>query len=249
MSLKKPVICVAEDNQVMLDRLVEVLSLQYSVIPAINGFQAFQLVKVKDNVPDLIITDIMMPELDGMQLLKFLQSDEQYRNIPVIMFTALNDEDTMVSAYDNGAVDYIIKPFSMKVLLAKVHRLLRKNTVEVKLEDLSANDSLVARVDAYITENISNPDIYISEISKHIHLSTQQLHRRLLKLTGKTISAYILMHRLEHARNLIVMKALSINEIAYQSGFRSPSYFIKMFKRQYTITPLEMRQIIGNGSR
>lgn len=247
MSQNKPIICVVEDNQIMLERLIEVFRLQYSVISAVNGFQAFQM--VKQTTPDLIITDIMMPELDGIQLLKFLQSDHKFKHIPVVMYTALNDEENMVSAYENGAVDYIVKPFSMKVLLAKVHRLINKNKEEIVYEELSANENLLAKIDEFITENIANPDIYVSELSKHIHLSSQQLHRRLLKLTGKNITTYILIHRLEHARNLILMKSLSINEIAYQSGFRSPSYFIKMFKRHYNMTPLEMRQIIGNGTR
>jgi YesN/AraC family two-component response regulator len=242
---KRNKICVAEDNEVLLNRLVDALSIDYDVYAAYNGFDAFQV--IKETIPDLIISDIMMPELDGFQLLKIVQSDKKLRKIPFILLTALSDEENILNGYQNGAFDYITKPFSMKILLVKVANIFSRDEITTIVEN-KQTDPLILKINEYLNSNIQSPNIYITEIAEQVNLTIQQLNRRMIKFTGMSTSNYILNQRLEYSKKLLTLQSYTVNEVATKSGFTSSSYFIKMFKRKYKDTPSDMRSKIVSPS-
>jgi YesN/AraC family two-component response regulator len=243
---RKQTVCVVEDNLILLNRLREILSLEYNVVTASNGFDAYNY--IKESKPDLILSDIMMPELDGMQLIKILKSDKKYAQTPVIFLSALDTEDHIVKGYENGAVDYVVKPFSMKVLLTKINFFLHNKKGVTTNESIDLNDPFLTKLNNYITGHIHEKSIYIGTVAEHFSLTTQQLRRRILKSSGKNFTHYVLDFRLEYAKKIILLNTSTIKEVAIASGFNYESYFIKVFKKRYGITPMKMRNKLNSSN-
>lgn len=242
-------ILVVEDNKDMLDFIRMVLKDKYEVHTAPDGNSGY--VKARNINPDLIISDIMMPDMDGFQLLKKIRTEMFTSHIPVILLTARSDEESRREAYEAGADGYICKPFSVKTLVAKVEMLIQQrknlqekyrievlsNPTEMKLE--SENDIFINTIVKAIEANIDDSEFGIKELCETTRWSHQQVYRKVRALTGESINEFIRTVRLKRAAHLLTETGGRVSEVMYAVGFNSHSYFTKCFKEKYGISPRE----------
>ena len=220
---------------------------EYRVIEAENG--ALGIIKAFEYIPDIIISDIMMPEKDGIALCKALKEDERTSHIPIILLTAKTGEEDELIGLKTGADDYILKPYNPEKLKIRVQKLiesrinLRKRyqqNVILKPNEItftSADENFFKRLQLVLNENLVNPEFNAASFSKAIGMSRMQLHRKLNALTGLNTTAFITSQRLKSALPLLEKNNITVAEVAYSTGFSSPSYFIKCFKETYGKTP------------
>ena len=244
-----PSILLVEDNDDFRFYLKENLRLQYKVFEATNGLEGWQ--KALSVHPSLIVSDINMPYMDGIQLCKKIKEDKRTGHIPVILLTALNDEKNQIQGLKTGANDYITKPFNFEVLIAKVKNILvlndtLKNTytkrVEVltpKVKSESSNDKLIKKIVLYIEDNLTDTQLSVETLSRHVGLSRGTLYNKLLELTGQTPVEFIRSVKLDKAAELLENNELTIAEVAYSAGFSTPNYFAKAFKAKFNMLPSE----------
>lgn len=248
--LAKPIsILLVEDNEDLRFYLKDNLRNTCKVLEAGNGIEGWQ--KALANHPQLIVSDISMPEMDGISLVKKLKSDKRTNHIPVILLTALTDNAQQIKGLETGANDYITKPFNFEVLNAKIKSLLElkstlKNTytkqIKVSNQEIaveSADEKLLQEITTYLENNLTNTQLSVEGLSKHIGMSRSSLYTKLLQLTGETPVEYIRSFRLEKAASLMRKSSMTISEIAYQAGFTTPNYFTKSFKHRFNMLPSE----------
>lgn len=256
----KPVVLIVEDHREISYYVSEILGDNYSYLFADSGLTAIE--KAKEYLPDIIITDLMMPEMDGYELIDFIRKDDSLRLIPVVVVSALNDIDNKVKILSMGADAYISKPFDPRELLGIVSNLLQKISERQKSlmeymkklanekngnwqddkELVSAQDKeFLVKLHQVIHSNISNSALNSEFISDKIFLSRSQVNRKVKSLTGMDTNAFIRYNRLTYAKELILQSDLPIGEIVIQSGFEHQSYFSKQFKQQFGVTPTEAR--------
>lgn len=237
----KPVLLVAEDNPDVRFLITEICKDQYQVITAENGKIAQRI--AIDKIPDIIITDVMMPEMDGTTLCAALRSNEITSHIPIIMLTARGDQKDKLKGLKTGADDYLVKPFDAEELKVRLQNLLeqRKNlhnyfkkvlhaftATEVKVD--SMDTVFVKNLKSTIENNMHKENYGVTELATDLALSRSQLHRKVTGLLGYSPNEVIRNMRLEKARILIQKKTGTIAEIAYNCGFNSPAYFSKCYK-------------------
>ncbi|QNA46480.1 hybrid sensor histidine kinase/response regulator transcription factor [Lacibacter sediminis] len=244
-----PSILLVEDNDDFRFYLKENLRLQYKVFEATNGIEGWQ--KALSLHPTLIVSDISMPQMDGIQLCKKIKADKRTSHIPVILLTALADEENQIKGLKTGASDYITKPFNFEVLNAKVKNLLLlndtlKNTytkrVEVltpKIKTESSNDKLIQKIVLYIEDNLTDTQLSVETLSRHVGMSRGTLYSKLLELTGQTPVEFIRSVKLDKAAQMLEKSELTIAEVAYSVGFSTPNYFAKSFKAKFNMLPSE----------
>ena len=245
----RALILVVEDNADIRAYINNHLNDQYIVYEAENGEVGLKM--AKNVLPDLIISDIMMPIKDGLELSRELKTDQKTSHIPIILLTARTSIHQIKEGLGLGAEDYITKPFNIELLKAKVDTLitnrkhikeaLMKNfKIDIPLKDISKKDELfLSQAYDFVRENIDNSGLNIDHFSHFMQLERTQLYRKFKALTGMPPSVFILTIRLKVAAELLVTTRLSISEIAYKVGFDTPSYFATCFKRQYGISPTE----------
>jgi DNA-binding response OmpR family regulator len=242
-------ILVIEDNEEVRTFISNELLPHYQVLEAANGkeglFQAFK------KVPDLIISDVMMPDKDGIELCASLKKDEKTSHIPIILLTAKSEEADKIKGLEVGADDYILKPFSSKQLLVRIEKLieLRKNLrvrysgkTQISPNEIavtSTDERFLQKIQKIVDEDLADSNFNVEEFCKKLGMSRMQLHRKLTALTGLSTTAFIRDQRLRLAIQRLKKSGESISEIAYSVGFSSPSYFIKCFKETYEMTPSE----------
>ncbi|NLU95354.1 two-component regulator propeller domain-containing protein [Chitinophaga sp. Ak27] len=246
---KTSVILLVEDNEDFRDYLKDNLRRNYKVIEATNGKEGWQKALLLH--PHLIVSDITMPQMDGISLLQKLKLDKRTSHIPVILLTALTNEAEQIAGLATGANDYITKPFNSEILHAKIRNLLHLNdtlkntyTKQIKLlapeiEKVSAEEKLMARIASHLEANLTDSQLSVESLSKEVGMSRSSLYNKLLELTGQTPVEYIRSYRLEKAAMLMKRSDLTIAEIAYQVGFSTPNYFAKSFKVKYQMLPSE----------
>lgn len=244
-----PSILLVEDNDDFRFYLKENLRLQYKVFEAANGLEGWQ--KALSLHPTLIVSDISMPQMDGIQLCKKIKADKRTSHIPVILLTALTDEENQIKGLKTGASDYITKPFNFEVLNAKVKNLLLlndalKNTYTKRVEVLtpkikaeSSNDKLIQKIVLYIEDNLTDTQLSVETLSRHVGMSRGTLYSKLLELTGQTPVEFIRSVKLDKAAQLLEQNELTIAEVAYSVGFSTPNYFAKSFKVKFNMLPSE----------
>ncbi len=255
-----PTILLVEDNEDFRFYLKDNLRLHYKVLEAGNGKEGWQ--KALAHHPQIIVSDISMPYMDGIELSRKIKSDKRTSHIPVILLTALTGEEDQLKGLGTGANDYITKPFNFEVLHAKIKNLLFLNntlkntytkqikvlTPEVKIE--SEDEKLLNKVMLYLEENLTNPQLSVEELSKHVGMSRSSLYSKLLELTGQTPVEYIRSVKLEKAAVLLEKSDMNIAQIAYSVGFSTPNYFAKSFKAKYNMLPSEyMNQMRKEGEK
>ncbi|AMR33624.1 hybrid sensor histidine kinase/response regulator [Mucilaginibacter sp. PAMC 26640] len=246
---KKQTILLIEDNDDLRFYLKDNLKHSFHIVEAVNGKDGWQ--KALAMHPKLIVSDISMPVMNGIELCKKIKADSRTAEIPVILLTALGTEEDQLAGLDSGANDYIVKPFNFEILLSKIHNSLRmqqtfkktyQKQVEVKAKDIiviSEDDKFLKNAFDYIELNITNLNFSVEELARHLNLSRVSLYKKLLTLTGKTPVDCIRTIRLKRAVQLLEKSKLSIANVAYEVGFNNAAYFAKVFREEYGILPSE----------
>ncbi len=249
---KNKSILIVEDSDELREYTKNILSPHFTTLTATNGDNALQIVK-SSNI-DLILTDIMMPVMNGLEFCKIIKSQLETSHIPVILLTALSSEENMVVGLDYGADAYISKPFNEDVLLSQIHNLLtqRERVRDSYATNFIANKAptnlgnldnyFLNKINSIIEENITNEQFSVELMAEKIGISRSQLHRKMKQITNMTNSDYIMMIRIKKATELLSERKYTIDEVSYKTGFSSHSYFSKCFKKIHNITPKEFVQ-------
>lgn len=240
-------ILLVEDNIELIDYLSESLKDQYKIAKAKNGIEG--LLKARSLHPDMIISDVMMPEMDGIEFCKAVKEDIHTSHIPVILLTALESTEDQVTGLASGADAYISKPFSLDLLLAQMSNLLHSRKVlrdnfdnkesnwEEKIEATDIDKQLIIKAVRHIETNISNPDISVDDLASALNLSRTTLHRKLKSLSNQSATEFIRNIRLQNAATLFTKHNYKVNEVADMVGFNSMNYFTRSFKANYGKSP------------
>ncbi|WP_159020553.1 hybrid sensor histidine kinase/response regulator transcription factor [Algibacter sp. L3A6] len=247
---KKQTILIVEDNSELRAHLKDDLSDHYIVKEAVNGKKGLEM--VLKHYPDIIISDVMMPKMDGFEMCKTLKSEFETCHIPIILLTARSREEDLISGFNQGADAYVSKPFRITVLKARIKNLLdTKERLKQKFSKLGAilpskelttnslDEAFIEKATKIVLENISNPDFKIADILKEIGLGKSQFFRKIQSITGQNPSGFIRVIRLKYAAELLIQGNFTVKEIAYKAGFNSSTYFGKSFKEEFKVTPKE----------
>ena len=250
---ERPLVLIIDDNNGMRAYLRSILQDHYNVSEAVNGQQGLE--RARREVPKLVVCDVMMPVMDGLEFTRRLKADTATSHIPVILLTARSLSEQREEGYGTGADSYLTKPFTGSLLLARIDNLIHSRTLlrslfsgnskeeEKEEEMLGAQDqTFVTRLREVIRDNMGDSDFSVERIGEEIGLSRVQLYRKVKALTGQTPVELLRKARLERSRRLIEKTEKSVSEIAYEVGFTSPSYFNKCFKDEFGISPGAMRE-------
>jgi len=250
--ISRTTILVVEDNYDMREYIKESLSEIYQVEEAINGEQGVRI--AQKIIPDLIISDLMMPKMDGNELTRILKNDERTSHIPVIILTAKSGQENKIEGLQTGADDYLTKPFDLQELRVRVENLIN---LRVKLQEKfskgeflskrlpgkklkSIDEKFLARVIEVIEKHLSEEEFSIEECSFEIGMSRNHLYKKLKALVGKSPSQYVRTVKLHRAKEMIEEEKGNISEVAYSVGFSSPAYFSRCFKEEFGYPPSEI---------
>ncbi|MEH0153288.1 two-component regulator propeller domain-containing protein [Limibacter armeniacum] len=243
----QPTVLLVEDNADFRHFMRETLEDQYAVIEAEDGLAGLNMAKKAS--PDLIISDVMMPEMDGLELCKRLKSDVETSHIPIILLTARSGDEDKLRGYETGADDYITKPFRMDILKLRIEQYMSRRKaahqnfqqkMEVtpsEVEITPIDEKLIKKAMGLVEENIAEPKFSVEDLSKELGMSRVQLYKKLTAITGKSPIEFIRIIRLKRGMQLLEKSQLSISEIAYEVGFNSPRYFSKYFEKEYGMLP------------
>ena len=247
-------ILIVEDDWDIRAYLQHELSGNFNVLVAENGAKALDIL-LKENV-SLVVSDVMMPEMNGFELCRRVKSDMALSHIPVILLTALSDDSQRLYGFEGGADEYIQKPFNIEIVKLRIIKLLEERnrlrevflkesqspaglSIETKGKVESLDDLFMRKFIALIEENYSDPDFSIEKGSEKLGLSRVHLYRKVKELSGITPTDFLRNYRLKKASALLKQRSGTISEVAYATGFGSPAYFSKCFKAVYNITPTE----------
>lgn len=252
----RPTVLVIDDNTDIRQYERTLLQDEYIVLEAADGKEGLS-VAMKE-VPDLVICDVMMPVMDGLEFTEQLKTNTATSHIPVIMLTAKNLEEHRAEGYEHGADSYITKPFHSKVLLARIENLLRqrqllknlyqgtkeaeKEISEAHLED--RDKQFLKQLQAIIQKNLSYSEFGVEDMGQQIGLSRVQLYRKVKAMTGSSVVDLLRKARLAKARRLLETRSMSVSEVAYEVGFSAPSYFTKCFKEEYGMLPGDVGNVM-----
>jgi signal transduction histidine kinase/ligand-binding sensor domain-containing protein/DNA-binding response OmpR family regulator len=251
-----PTVLLVEDNDDFRFYLKDNLRQLYKVFEATNGLEGWQ--KALAVHPSLIVSDISMPHMDGVELCKKIKADKRTNHIPVILLTALTEEKEQVRGLQTGANDYITKPFNFEVLNAKIRNLLtlndtlkttyskRVDILSPEIEIESSSDKLLLSITKYVEENLTDTQLSVENLSRHVGMSRSTLYNKLLEISGQTPVEFIRSVKLNKAAQLLEKSDLSIAEVGYTVGFSTPNYFAKSFKAKFNMLPSEYMNKMRN---
>lgn len=244
-----PVILIVEDNSDLRRYIASCLVGKYNVVEAENG--KLGLDKCIEIIPDVIISDLMMPEMDGMEFCRKIRETDATVHIPFIMLTARADDSSKITGLQFGADDYLVKPFIADEISIKVRNIIeRRKVLQEKLrrqlltqpnalDVLSADESFLLKLKGIIEDKMAEPELSVESLSREVALSRVQLYRKVLSLTGFSVNELIRSIRLQRAAQLMDKKWGTVSQIAYEVGFNNLSYFTKCFRAEYGKTPSE----------
>ena len=248
-------ILIVEDDEDIRNYIMEELSSDYKVLSANNGEDGLNI--ANETIPDLIITDVMMPVMSGSELSKKLKNQVTTSHIPIIILSAKTGINEQIEGLEMGADVYMIKPFNIDILKVQVQRLISfklaiysKYLKETTLipEDSGASkldDDFIRKVLTFIEENITDSDLNVDQLANCVSLSKVQTYRKVKAISGLSIVEFIRTVRLKKASQLILDGRLNFSEIAFTTGFSTPSYFSKCFHDHFGITPSEFATEYG----
>ena len=248
-------ILLVEDNRELRIFMYNSLIDTYYVVEADDGAEALE--KIRSEMPDIIVTDLMMPCMDGIELIDKVRHDFTMSHIPIVMLTARHSPDDRVKAMEFGADGYITKPFSIELLLARIDNLLtqrrklfekfssqsaRNKVVELAVEDVVVTDrdeEFMKNVMAWLGENVENSELTIDQLASHLGLGRTTMYNKLKSLTGKSPVELIKEYRITKSKLLLRTGQFSVSEVAYKVGFSDPGYFSRCFREQFHMSPAE----------
>lgn len=238
---------IVEDNQEFRSYLRKELSGKFFISEAADGEEGLQ--KAINEEPDIIITDLMMPGIDGIELIHRIKNNIDISHTPVILLTANDNIDNEKLGYKEGADAYIAKPFDWEILLLRIDNLLKQkdqriqtfnNTADISPESITTSlldEQFIKRALEIIDKNLSNSEYSIEDFSKDLYMSRASVHRKIKSITGSTPTEFIKNIRLKRAAELLKQGLLNVNEVAYTVGFGTPSYFTQSFKKMFGVLP------------
>jgi len=242
-------VLLIDDNEDFRFYLKDNLGVHFNITEAANGKEGWE--RALSAKPDMIVSDIMMPEMNGIELSKKLKKDPRTALIPLILLTARAEEEQQLEGFETGANDYITKPFNFEILLARIHNLLAGKKQRHKAEPpkvdispaeaqvVSVDDKLIKEAIAIVEENMSNADFSVEQLSHLLYVSRVTLYKKMITLTGKTPIEFIRAIRLKRAARLLEKAKITVAEAAYEVGFNNPKYFTKYFKEEFGMLPSE----------
>ena len=246
-------ILLVEDNEELLQILNSLFSPTYRVLLARNGKEGLE--KARAERPDIIVSDVMMPEMSGTEMCLKIKNDFDVCHIPVVLLTALTSAEQNIEGLQRGADDYINKPFNAKVLLARCNNLVRNRIILQKkfsqqkdfdAQSLASNpidQKFLDTVNSIIEMNLDNIDFDMNMMARELGLSRSSLYAKFKALTGMTPNDFVLNCKLKRAATMLTENPdLQIADISDRLGFGSPRYFTRCFKAQFEITPAEYRK-------
>lgn len=250
----KPSILLIEDNEDFRFYLKDNLQLHYRIIEAADGQRGWELALQEQ--PALIVSDVMMPGMDGIALARKLKSDPRTAEIPLILLTARASEEQQIEGLDAGANDYLVKPFNFEILQTRIRNLLREKkrlhklqppTVDIApaepMVDMPPEDEqFLSRAKKVVEAHLGDPEFSVAQFSQELYMSRAALYKKIVALTGKSPLEFIRWIRLERARQLLVNTQLTVAEVAYEVGFNNPKYFTRYFKEAFRILPSAYQQ-------
>ncbi|WP_338373336.1 two-component regulator propeller domain-containing protein [Dysgonomonas capnocytophagoides] len=246
-------ILIIEDEHNIRELLSDILKPYYNVTESENGEDALKI--IEQNVPDIIISDILMPKLDGISLMSRLKAEQRTVHIPIISISAKNSIEDHINAYEHGADLYITKPFHPRHVLVAIENLIGKNQIlkdyfNSSRSSMTVKDGVVLHTEdeqflheivSFIERNMEDESLSPNSISDFMGISKASLYRRLKESTDKTPSEFVRTIRLEYASKLLITTKLTVTEIMFRSGFGNKSYFYREFGKQYSLSPKEYR--------
>lgn len=252
---RKPTVLIVDDLKDMCEFLSDNLGDEFEVLTASNGVEALEV--MKDHDVNLIVSDVMMPEMDGMELCRRVKSDLKYSHIPVILLTARAAEESKVEGLELGADDYLTKPFNFNVLKLRIKKFLewthRSHRNFARKMDVAPSEITITKLDEQfiakaikiVEDHIDNSEFTVEDLSREVGLTRGHLYKKLMSITGKGPSDFIRIIRLKRARQYLEESQYQVSEIAYMVGFNSPKIFTKNFKAEFGMLPSELAKRKG----
>lgn len=246
---KQSTLLLVEDNEELLLIMQNILARRYHVFTAKDGIEALDC--IKKNEVDLVISDVMMPNMDGWQLCRAIKDNLETSDIPIILLTAKVGSENQIESYNAGANGYISKPFDVELLEARINNFLAakkrkqkdfKQNIQLNIETLDSNSmdqEFLKDVVDYIEKNISDINLNVDNLAQDLNLSRSTLYRKIKSLTDQSPVEFIRNIRLKHASAMLTNESINISEVAYAVGFSDPKYFSKCFKTEFGLTPSE----------
>lgn len=246
---RRPCILLVDDNSEYLEIISNILADEYNVITADNGDKALEIIDKEDI--SLVVSDVMMPGIDGMELCRRIKTDIRRSHIPVILLTAKSAEEYRIEGLELGADDYITKPFNYQLLKLRIAKFIQlsernhsifRNRIEVEPSEItitSLDEKLVEKAIAIVENHIEDSDFSVETLSHELALSRGYLYKKLMAITGKGPAEFIRTIRLKRARQLLAGSQMQIAEVAYKCGFNSPKRFAQNFRNEFGMLPSE----------
>ncbi|MEI9945785.1 MAG: hybrid sensor histidine kinase/response regulator transcription factor [Chitinophagaceae bacterium] len=250
---EKPTLLIIEDHEDFRHYLSDNLKAYYKIVEASDGKQGWQ--KVLSSHPQVIVSDINMPEMDGIVLCRKLKSDKRTSHIPIILLTALTGDKNQLIGLNTGANDYLTKPFNFDILNIKIKNLLNLNqnlknaysrqlkVITPDIEVHSDDEKLMVKITQYIESNLDSPELSVEELSKQVHMSRGSLYSKIVNLTGETPVEFIRSFKLDKAAALLENSDMKISQIGYTVGFPTPNYFTRAFKAKFNMSPSDYMKL------
>jgi len=244
-------VLIIEDNEELRNYLKNKLSEYFECEAEKNGELGLKV--AFETIPDIIISDVLMPKKNGFEVCKEIKENIRTCHIPVLLLTAKGAPDHIVTGYNSGADAYVVKPFENRILLSQIQRLIKNRElirekfkkqnfmVEVSPKLTSKNDLFLQKIKEEIEKNINDPDFNVNQLSQIINLSNTQLYRKIKAVTGYTAVEFIRFIKLNKAAELLKTNKHSVKEVCFMSGFNDPSYFNRCFKENFKVTPAEFK--------
>jgi DNA-binding response OmpR family regulator len=246
---EKKNILLVEDNEELLALMTRILSLKFQVVTAKNGVEALGVVNRNKPEINIIISDVMMPEMDGLELCSTLKNNMETSHIPIILLTAKNSEEDRIDCYNAGADGYVSKPFELNVLEARINNFLArrqgkqnefKTNIEINISQLEHNtldEQFLKKAVSEVEQNINETGFDIDVLAHNLNMSRATFYRKIKSLTDLTPNDFILNIRLKYACIMLKDSAASVTDVAYAVGFSDTRYFATCFKKVFKQTP------------
>ena len=244
---RQEIILVVEDSEDARGYIRESLEPDYHVVEAADGGEG--IARAMEIIPDLVISDIMMPGTDGYELCRALKKDVRTSHIPIVLLTAKASEESMIRGLETGADDYITKPFNTDMLRVRIKNLIQLRShlqnkrnremtlLPAKISESEIDREFIKELNAVIEKNLDDPDFNVEQLAKKLYMSSATLYRKIQAVSGEIPSEYIRSHRLRRAAELLKSNFGSITEVAFEVGFSSRAYFTRCFKEKFHQLP------------